>query len=246
MFPSRLYLRIIHFARIDCLINSFVFVFSVFFGLYNPDLMQQFAWGSRSEANTAAPRFLRSNNNLMRSNSSMIKLVLLGDGKRWGDPFMCIPMTHSFISSLLVLCNYLSILDQDLLFLLLHGGTELGFWGGGLRSPRLWEKLESIGFLRIPCTSNQSHEFQKFFRAPAWKHWLSEFWEFPAQSHEFQIDFLKALDCENCLQIVHQFHTLREWMNSWVFVAVAIIWDQMVDFQVNLIFLGSFHSMEAY
>jgi len=31
----------------------------------------------------------------------MIKLVLLGDGKRWGDPFMCIPMTHSFISSLL-------------------------------------------------------------------------------------------------------------------------------------------------
>ncbi len=46
MFPRRLYLRIIHFARIDCLINSFVFVFSVFFGLYNPDLMQQFAWGS--------------------------------------------------------------------------------------------------------------------------------------------------------------------------------------------------------
>lgn len=107
MFPSRLYLRIIHFARIDCLINSFVFVFSVFFGLYNPDLMQQFAWGSRSEANTAAPRFLRSNNNLMRSNSSMIKLVLLGDGKRWGDPFMCIPMTHSFISSLLL--SYVTI-----------------------------------------------------------------------------------------------------------------------------------------
>lgn len=104
MFPSRLYLRIIHFTRIDCLIPNSVFVFSVFLGLYNPDLMQQFAWGSRSEANTAAPRFLRSNNNnnnLMRSNSSMIKLVLLGDGKRWGDPFMCIPMTHSFISSLL-------------------------------------------------------------------------------------------------------------------------------------------------
>jgi hypothetical protein len=32
MFPSRLYLRIIHFTRIDCLINSFVFVFSVFLG----------------------------------------------------------------------------------------------------------------------------------------------------------------------------------------------------------------------
>jgi hypothetical protein len=31
----------------------------------------------------------------------MIKLVLLGDGKRWGDPFMSIPMTHSIISSLL-------------------------------------------------------------------------------------------------------------------------------------------------
>jgi hypothetical protein len=27
---------------------------------------------------------------------------------------------------------------------------------------------------------------------------------------------------------------------------VAIIWDQMADFQVNPIFLGSFHSMEAY
>jgi hypothetical protein len=40
----------------------------------------------------------------MRSNSSMIKLVLLGDGKWWGDPFMCIPMTHSFISSLLFSC----------------------------------------------------------------------------------------------------------------------------------------------
>ncbi len=37
MFPSRLYLRIIHFTRIDCLINNSVFVFSVFLGLYNPD-----------------------------------------------------------------------------------------------------------------------------------------------------------------------------------------------------------------
>jgi hypothetical protein len=72
-----------------------------------------------------------------------------------------------FFSSLL-LCNYLSILDQDLLFLLLHGGRELGFWGGGLRSPRPWEKLEisctitwvpdwffeSIGFLSICCSGN--------------------------------------------------------------------------------------------
>ncbi len=69
-----------------------------------------------------------------------------------------------FFSSLL-LCNYL-------LFLLLHGGRELGFLG--------WWAQESQTLRE------------------AWKHWLSEFWEFPAQSHEFQIDFLKALDCENC------------------------------------------------